>query len=116
MLFYSDKARTSAINKIEDVVNKLGNIKCSELSYIDYLLIVRYLNMLKEEIIKESKSIESRKNKCGITYNDLKTMFCGYSFSTTTDGWSEIEKTSGDCSVYYWDVDDDEKSVFFDIK
>lgn len=115
MLFYSDEARTSAIKKIEDIIDKLGNIKCSELSYIDYLSIVRYLNMLKEEIIKESKSIESRK-KCGITYNDLKTMFYGYAFSTTTDGWSEIEKTSGDCSVYYWDVDDDEKIVFFDIK
>lgn len=56
MLFYTEEARKSAINSILDCMNKIGNVKGSELSYTDAHTATKYLSMLIDEIEKESKA------------------------------------------------------------
>lgn len=55
MMYYSDKARISAIESIRDCIEKIGAIKGSELSYTDACKTNSFLSMLIDEIKKESK-------------------------------------------------------------
>lgn len=55
MMYYNAKARASAIDDIRKCIDVLGNVKNSELSYLDYRAITKYLNMLINEIEKEGK-------------------------------------------------------------
>ena len=61
MLYYSDEARISAIESIRDCMKKISTIKGSELSYTDASKTNRFLSMLIDEIMKESK--EQGKNR-----------------------------------------------------
>lgn len=55
MMYYSDEARLSAIENIRDCIKKISTIKGSELSYTDACKTNRFLSMLIDEIVKESK-------------------------------------------------------------
>ena len=55
MMYYSDKARMSAIENIRDCIKKISTIKGSELSYTDASKTNRFLSMLIDEIVKESR-------------------------------------------------------------
>lgn len=55
MMYYDAKARASAIDDIKKCIDVLGGIKSSELSYLDYRAITKYLNMLIDEIEKEGR-------------------------------------------------------------
>ena len=62
MLYYSDKARMSAIESIRDCIKKIGSIKGAELSYDDACKTTRFLSMLIDEIEKESRTQNKEKN------------------------------------------------------
>lgn len=62
MLYYSDKARTSAIESIRGCIEKIGSIKGTELSYDDACATTRFLSMLIDEIEKESRTQNKEKN------------------------------------------------------
>lgn len=55
MMYYSDEARMSAIESISDCIKKISTIKGSELSYTDASTANRFLSMLIDEIMKESR-------------------------------------------------------------
>ena len=55
MMYYSDEARMSAIESIRDCIEKIGQIKGSELSYQDARKTSAFLSMLIDEIMKESR-------------------------------------------------------------
>lgn len=58
MMYYSDKARISAICAIRDCIEKISKIPGSYLSYYDARTTTAFLNLLIGEIERES-----RKNK-----------------------------------------------------
>ena len=60
MLYYSDKARTDAIASIKDCIQKIDTIPGNYISYHDAKTTVKYLNLLIDEIEKESR--EDRRN------------------------------------------------------
>ena len=53
MIYYSNKARKTAINNIEKLVGTIMKMKTSELAFSDAMEICYYLNTLKDEIKKE---------------------------------------------------------------
>jgi hypothetical protein len=55
MLYYSDEARKSAISSIKECILKIGTIPGQHLSYSDARKTTTFLNMLIDEIEKESK-------------------------------------------------------------
>lgn len=55
MIYYSDEARSKALESIDDLVIKIGKIKGSELSYTDACSINSFFGILQREIMKESK-------------------------------------------------------------
>lgn len=63
MMYYSDEARMSAINAIQDCMEKIASVKGSELSYQDASKTNRFLSMLIDEIKKESKEQTQRSIK-----------------------------------------------------
>lgn len=60
MLYYSDSARKSAIESIKDCIQKIATIPGNYISYQDAKNTVKYLNLLIDEIEKESW--EDRRN------------------------------------------------------
>lgn len=50
--YLTNEARLSAIEEIEKLINRLGNVKAADLDYISYREIVQYLCNYKE-VIKE---------------------------------------------------------------
>ena len=54
-MYYSEKARISAIYSIRDCIEKIGRVKGSELSYQDARKTSAFLSMLIDEIMKESR-------------------------------------------------------------
>lgn len=60
MMYYSDEARMSAINGIRDCIEKIGNVSCNQLSYTDARKMNTFLNMLIDEIKKESRNANKR--------------------------------------------------------
>lgn len=58
MMYYSDEARISAIYAIRDCIEKILEIPGSYLSYYDARRTTEFLNILIDEIERES-----RKNK-----------------------------------------------------
>lgn len=63
MMYYSNEARMSAINAIQDCIEKIASVKGSELSYQDASKTNRFLSMLIDEIKKESKEQTQRSIK-----------------------------------------------------
>lgn len=55
MLYYTDAARMSAIAAIRDCMEKIESVSGSELSYVDASRTNRFLSMLIDEIIAESR-------------------------------------------------------------
>lgn len=55
MLYYTDIARMSAIEAIEDCIEKIGHVSGAELSYQDARKISAFLSMLIDEIEKENR-------------------------------------------------------------
>lgn len=55
MLYYTDTARISAIAAIRECMEKIGSVSGSELSYADASKTNRFLSMLIDEIIAESR-------------------------------------------------------------
>lgn len=55
-MYYTDEARISAINAIRDCISKIGEIPGNHLSYLDARKTSSFLNMLIDEIKKESKA------------------------------------------------------------
>ena len=62
MLYYSDEARMSAVSSIKNCIEKIGAIPGQYLSYSDARKTTAFLNMLIDEIEKESKT-EHKKNE-----------------------------------------------------
>lgn len=63
MLFYSQKARESALKEIERLtikVAKVATIKGSELSFLDAHGINKFLGLLRDQIAKEIKMEKSK--------------------------------------------------------
>ena len=56
MMYYSDKARESAIADIRSIIKKLGEVKSGELDYLTYRGTVKYLPDLIGQIEEEQKS------------------------------------------------------------
>lgn len=65
MMYYSDKARTNAINEIKDCMSKIGEIPGNHLSYLDATKTTRFLSMLIDQIEKEGKD-QKRRTRNGI--------------------------------------------------
>lgn len=63
MMYYSDEARMSAIENIRDCIEKIGQIKGSELSYQDARKTSAFLSMLIDEIMKESRQHNKKGDK-----------------------------------------------------
>ena len=63
MMYYSDEARMSAIKNIRDCIEKIGQIKGSELSYQDARKTSAFLSMLIDEIMKESRQHNKKGDK-----------------------------------------------------
>ena len=61
MLYYSHKARNSAINAINDCIQKISKIKGTELSYLDATQTIRFLSILKDEIVREDNEVEGER-------------------------------------------------------
>lgn len=61
MLYYNDEARMSAIYSIKNCIEKIGTIPGQYLSYGDARKTTAFLNMLIDEIEKESKIEKERK-------------------------------------------------------
>ena len=61
MLFYTEKARKSAIESIRNCMYKIGSVSGSELSFTDATTVNKYLSMLVAEIEKESKAQKESK-------------------------------------------------------
>lgn len=53
MIYYSNRARKTAINNIEKLVGVIMGMKTNELNFTDAMSICYYLNTLKDEIQKE---------------------------------------------------------------
>ena len=66
MMYYSDKARISAIYAIRDCIEKISEIPGSYLSYNDARRTTAFLNILIDEIKRES-----RKNNTWIKNNKM---------------------------------------------
>ena len=64
-MYYSDEARTSAINEIKDCMSKISEIQGNHLSYLDATKTTRFLSMLIDQIEKEGKDQKRR------TRNDI---------------------------------------------
>lgn len=54
-LYFTNKARESAIKEIDRLINVLGDLKSGEFGYIDYRSTVKHLNQLKDVIKSEIK-------------------------------------------------------------
>lgn len=52
-LYFTDKARQSAIDEIARQIEVLGNIKSGDFSYLDYRAIIKNLNDLRDIIKAE---------------------------------------------------------------
>lgn len=63
MLYYTDAARMSAIAAIRDCMEKIGSVSGSELSYADASRTNRFLSILVDEIISESRKEAKAKLK-----------------------------------------------------
>lgn len=55
MLYYSSEARKSAVNRIKELIQVVGEIPGIFLSYNDAMSINYYLSMLINEVEKEDK-------------------------------------------------------------
>ena len=55
MLYYTQEARLSAAQRITDLMAKIAAVNGDQLNYIDATATIRFLDMLKGEIIKEDK-------------------------------------------------------------
>lgn len=58
MMYYSDKARISAICAIRDCIEKISEILGNYLSYNDARRTTAFLNILIDEIKRESRKIK----------------------------------------------------------
>lgn len=50
-----------------------------------------------------------------MTFNELKEEFKGYRLKTTENGWEKIKESKGNCIVYDYNYDDEDKEVYFDV-
>jgi hypothetical protein len=55
-MYFTDKARESAIEEIGRQIDVLGSIKSGDLSYCDYRAIVKNLSQLRDAIKAEMES------------------------------------------------------------
>lgn len=58
MLAYTQEARQSNINRIDQLIETVGHLRTSELGYLDYRALVDYLNVAKDAYIAEMKEQE----------------------------------------------------------
>lgn len=63
MIYYSDKARESAQNKIKESIRLISEIPGNILSYTDACTIVGQLGLLSDIIAKEEKEFNSTVSK-----------------------------------------------------
>ena len=56
MIYYSNKARNTAITRIKELITKIASIPGDVLSYSDASDTISYLGNLLNEIEKEAKS------------------------------------------------------------
>lgn len=61
MIYYTTEARMSAIHRIMDLIQKIGEIPGNILSYHDAMSVTWFLIILMEEIEKEDKHANERK-------------------------------------------------------
>ena len=57
MIYYSNKARESHKNRIDELIKELGTIPGNIMSYNDVADVIRYLITLQNEIEKEEKAV-----------------------------------------------------------
>lgn len=63
MLYYNDAARINAIYAIKDCIEKISTIPGNHLAYNDARKTTAFLNMLIDEIKKESKKQNKKEQK-----------------------------------------------------
>lgn len=51
-----------------------------------------------------------------MTYNKLKQMYENYKFRTSAKEWGIVKKTKGNCEILDYNIDDEDKEIFFDVE
>lgn len=55
MLCFTDKARQSNIDRIDQLIEKLGHTEDSVIGFVDYCALCDYLNIAKDMYIREMR-------------------------------------------------------------